>query len=496
MPHTSLWDVAIVECVPAVATQQLEQHGQYIHTHDTQLAIDTIHSIWFIKLLYLQPIQPSNATRRRQPKRFNPPLKKDASSSQPSTSQDNIPPSQREAVAGTSTHTTITDEAGNIDGSTVSGVKPSRTRRKGTEKFQPPQHKVQRPQRGRKRGKEAVDNKSSIVAEPDAIEDGQEIKTSDTSGIKQANKRTKKLEKEEARQMDFTSAEPEDLECSQPVDSKEEGAEESNEAEQAEEWSQRAHTVLSYCDESHYAGRSTHTEYTMDTNEQEECVNPRPESGEDIEDSLLLDMVTCDVDMQHNSSPFNLETEPCIHMSSGKDGEPMEVNDLCLQSGYSQESESDAEQSGIPRRQFKAPRSRPCAYNFSILQPKLNTTSSKKKPGQRKRVRVDESHNVSIPVVHGEKGSVFDFQPSQEPTTKDTTMEDVCAGKEEKGSGKNKLNQSRSKMADASFSTRTREEQVSCLPYFPHDLQLWCHIPRPCLLLVLISCCMYFAYCM
>ena len=378
----------------------------------------------------------------------------------------------------------------------MSGARSSRTRRKGTEKFQPPQHKVQRPKKGRKRGREAVDNSSGIVAEPDAVKDGQEIKASDTSGTKRANKCTKRSEKEEARQLDFTSAEPGDLECSQPVDSKEQGAEESTEAEQAEEWSQRAHTVLSYCDESHYAGKSTHTEYTMDTNEQEQCINPRAKGGEDMEDSLLLDMVTCDVDMQHNSSPCNLETDPCHYMPSDKDGEPMEVNDLCLQNGYSQESESDAEQSGIPRRQFKAPRSRPCAYNFSILQPKLNTTSSKKKPGQRKRVRVDESHNVSIPAVHGgEKGSVFDFQPSQEPTTTDTTMEDVCAGKEEKGSGKSKLNQSRSKMVDASFSTRTREEQVSCCDV-ERDLQLWSHIPRPSLLLVLISCSMYFAYCM
>ena len=402
-------------------------------------------------------MQPSNATRRRQPKRFNPPLKKDA---EPSTSQDNTAPSQNEAVAGTSTHTTITDEAVNIDGSTVSGAKPSRTRRKGTEKFQPPQHKVQRPKKGRKRGKEAVDNSSGVVEEPDAIKDGQEIKTSDTSGPKQANKRTKKSEKEEAGQMNFTSAEPEYLECSQPVDSKEEGAKESNEAEQTEEWSQRIHTVLSYCDESHYAGRSTHIK--MDTNEQEECVNLRTKGEEDMDDSLLMDMVTCDVEMQHNPSPCDLETEPCIYMPSDKDGELMEVNDLCQQSGYSQESDCDAEQSGIPRRQFKAPRSRPCAYNFSILQPKLNPTSFKKKPGQRKRVRVDESHNVSIPVVQGEKGSVFDFQPSQDSTTTDTAMEDVCAGKEEKGSGKSKLNQSRSKMVDASFSTRTREKQVSC----------------------------------
>ena len=402
-------------------------------------------------------MQSSNATRRRQPKRFNPPLKKDA---EPSTSQDNTAPSQSEAVAGTSTHTTITDEAVNIDGSTVSGAKPSRTRRKGTEKFQPPQHKVQRPKKGRKRGKEAVDNSSGVVAEPDAIKDGQEIKTSDTSGPKRANKRTKNSEKEEAGQMNFTSGEPEYLECSQPVDSKEEGAKESKEAEQIEEWSQRTHTVLSYCDESHYAGRSIHIENTMDTNEQEECVNPRTKGEEDMEDSLLLDMVTCDVEMEHNPSPCDLQTEPYIYMPSDKDGEPMEVNDLCQQSGYSEESE--AEQSGIPRRQFKAPRSRPCAYNFSFLQPKLNPTSSKKKPGQRKRVRVDESHNVSIPVVQGEKGSVFDFQPSQDSTTMDTAMEDVCAGKEEKGSGKSKLNQSRSKMADASFSTRTREEQVSC----------------------------------
>ena len=328
----------------------------------------------------------------------------------------------------------------------------------------PPQHKVQRVKKGRKCGKQAVDVSSCLVAESDAIEDGQGITKIDTNGPKRANKRRKKSEKEEERQIDFTSAEiqdniSEDLECSRPADSKEEEVEESTEVEHVEEQSQQAHTVLSYCDESHYAGGNT-----MDANAQEKCISQRVTGREDMEDSLFLDVVTRDVDIrEHNASPHLLDPEPYHYMPSDKNCQPLEVDDLCLQIDYSQESGSDAEQTGIPRRQFKVPRPRPCAYNFSILQSKLNTTSSNRKPGQRKRVRVDESHNVSIPVVQGEENrSVFDFQPSQEPTTTtDTTMEDVCAGKEERGKS-SKLNQSRSKMADVSYSTRTREEQVSC----------------------------------
>ena len=342
----------------------------------------------------------------------------------------------------------------------MSGAKSSRTHSKGTEKCLPPQQKAKK---GRKRGKQAVDVSSYPVAESDAVKDGQEITTSDTSDPKRANKRRKKSEKEEERQMDFTSAEiqdNEDLECSQPADSmKEEDVEESTEVEQDLEQSQRTHTVLSYCDESHYAGVNT-----MDANVQEEWIRPRAIGGEGMEDSLFLDVVTRDVDVHgYNASPHNLDPEPYHYMPSDKNGQATETNDFCLQIDHSQESGSDAEQSGIPRRQFKVPKSRPCAYNFSILQSKPNTTSSNRKPGQRKRVRVDESHNVSIPMVQGEeKHSVFDFQPSQEPTTTmDTTMEDVGAGKEERGKS-SKLNQSRSKMADVSYSTRTREEQVRC----------------------------------
>ena len=180
----------------------------------------------------------------------------------------------------------------------------------------PPQHKVQRVKKGRKRGKQAVDVSSCLVAESDAIEDGQGITTIDTNGPKRANKRRKKSEKE---QMDFTSVEiqdnvPEDLECSRPPDSKEEEVEDSTEVEQVEEQSQRAHTVLSYCDESHYAGGNT-----MDANAQEECISQRVIGGEDMEDSLFLDVVTRDVDIrEHNASPHLLDPEPYHYMPSDK----------------------------------------------------------------------------------------------------------------------------------------------------------------------------------
>ena len=72
---------------------------------------------------------------------------------------------------------------------------------KGPGRCLPPQHKVQRVKKGRKCGKQAVDVSSCLVAESDAIEDGQGITKIDTNGPKRANKRRKKSEKEEERQI-------------------------------------------------------------------------------------------------------------------------------------------------------------------------------------------------------------------------------------------------------------------------------------------------------
>ena len=266
------------------------------------------------------------------------------------------------------------------------------------------------------------------------------------------------------RQMDVTSAGVNSIAVPEDFGDKseEERMEESQdiEVEQVEQ-SQRIHTVLSYCDESHHTG--VHAETPVDEREQEDYIH-HGESEEDMED---LDVVTCDTPYPHCGDP---DSNPYQSIHGVHGGVTMESEhrdqtaDLCVQCDHSQESESDSESIGIPRRQFKVPSSRPCAYNFSVLPlqpPTKGITSRRKVSTRKKRVTLDENHDTSIPLLQvREQHNVFDFQPSQD-STRDTDVGDVDTGKGEQRCGKSTLNQSRS-MLDISYSKRTKEEQVSC----------------------------------
>jgi len=414
---------------------------------------------------------PLNVARQRRPRRFNPPLKKDATSSQTSASEDNLSTTVLPVVTVRNTHAEEYEAARTQTNVHYSLTKSSRYAIKS---IQPPQNVVQSSRKGRKHGQKGVVGNSCLTEER-KDEDDQEVTTRDTTSTnRQANKRAKKSDPfhiVEKRQMDFTSAEvnstavPKDF--GNPIfESKEEMKESQHvEVEQVEQ-SQRIHTVLSYCDESHHEGGNVHVGSPMGMNEleQEECIHP----GEDMEDSIVSDMVTYDTSLyEHNEPPYpycrGLNSNLNYHfLPSDQDRGTMEHNhnqiaDLCR---HSPESESDSETTVIPRRQFKVPSARPCTYNFSVLPPKLNIkgiTSRRKLSTRQKRVTVNENHNTSIPLMQVRERTVFDFQPSQESTR---DVGDIDIGKREQQGGRSTLDQSRSAL-DVSYSRRTREEQVS-----------------------------------
>lgn len=419
---------------------------------------------------------PLNVARQRRPRRFNPPLKKDATSSQTSATEDNLSTTVLPVATVRSTHAEEREAARTQTNIHYSLTKSSRYASKS---IQPPQNVVQSSRKGRKHGKKGVFGDSCL---PEERKDGddQEVATRDTTSTsRQANKRAKKSDPfhiVEKRQMDFTSAEvnstavPKDF--GNPIfESKEEMKESQHvEVEQVEQ-SQRIHTVLSYCDESHHEGGNVHFGSPMGMNEleQEECIHPG-ESGKDMEDSIVSDVVTYDTSLyEHNGPPYpycgGLDSNLNYHfLPSDQDRRATEhdhdqIADLCR---HSPESESDSETTVIPRRQFRVPSTRPCMYNFSVLPPKLNIkgiTSRRKLSTRQKRVTVNENHNTSIPLKQVRERNVFDFQPSQE-STRDTDVGDIDIGKRERQGGRSMLDQSRSAL-DVSYSRRTREEQVS-----------------------------------
>lgn len=417
---------------------------------------------------------PLNVARQRRPRRFNPPLKKDATSSQTSATEDNLSTTVLPVATVGSTHAEEPRTQTNIHCSLT------KSSRYASKSIQPPQNIVQSSRKGRKHGKKGVVGDSCLTEER-KDDDDQEVTTRDTTSTnRQANKCVKNIDPfhiVEKRQMDFTSAEvnstavPKDF--GNPIFESKEEMKESQcvEVEQVEQ-SQRIHTVLSYCDESHHEGGNVHFgSPDMNEFEQEECIHPG-ESGKDMEDSIVSDMVTCHTSLyEHNGPPYprpycnGLDSNLNYHFLPGdQDGVATEhdhdqIADLCR---HSPESESDSETTVIPRRQFKVPSARPCMYNLSVLPPKLNIkgmTSRRKFSTRQKRVTVNENRNTSIPLKQVREHNVFDFQPSQE-STKDTDVADIDIGKRERQGGRSTLDQSRSAL-DVSYSRRTREEQVS-----------------------------------
>ena len=419
---------------------------------------------------------PLNVARQRRPRRFNPPLKKDATSSQTSATEDNLSTTVLPVATVRSTHTEEREAARTQTNIHYSLTKSSRYVSKS---IQPPQNVVQSSRKGRKHGRKGVVGDSCLTEER-KDDDDQEVTTRDTTSTnRQANKRAKKSDPfhiVEKRWTDFTSAEVNSTavlkDFGNPIFESEEEMKESQhvEVEQVEQ-SQQIHTVLSYCDESHHEGGNVHFGSPMGMNEleQEECIHPG-ESGKDMEDSIVSDVVTYDTSLyEHNEPPYpycgGLDSNLNYHfLPSDQDRGTMghdhnQIADLCR---HSPESESDSETTVIPRRQFKVPSARPCMYNFSVLPPKLNIkgiTSRRKLSTRQKRVTVNENRNTSIPLKQVRERNVFDFQPSQE-STRDTDVGDIDIGKRERQGGRSMLDQSRSAL-DVSYSRRTREEQVS-----------------------------------